>query len=120
MPLHQSVGCLVPENQSDEAVSQLRVHLESLDDWAFTAVSTLASACKSTLLALAAAHHRGAGAGVSVAAAIALSRIAEEYQIAKWGLVEGGHDLDRADANISIAAPVVFSKLCAMRGQPSD
>ena len=29
-------------------------------------------------------------------------------QIARWGLVEGGHDMDRVNADVSVAASSVF------------
>ena len=44
-------------------------------------------------------------------AAVHLSRLEEEVQIEEWGMVEGGHDLDRADQNVRVAAPAVFMRL---------
>ena len=36
--------------------------------------------------------------------AVAAARLEEEYQIAQWGMVEGGHDVDRAHINVQIAS----------------
>lgn len=46
-----------------------------------------------------------------LAAAVHLSRLEEEIQIEEWGMVEGGHDLDRADQNVRVAAPAIFMRL---------
>lgn len=35
----------------------------------------------------------------------------EDFQIEEWGLVEGGHDIDIADARARVAAPAVFMRL---------
>ncbi len=40
--------------------------------------------------------------------AIAAARLEEDMQIQEWGLVEGGHDIDIADINVRMAAPVLF------------
>lgn len=39
---------------------------------------------------------------------IEASRIEESHQIEEWGLVEGGHDIDIAELNVRISAPLVF------------
>lgn len=36
------------------------------------------------------------------------ARAEEDTQIAEWGLVEGGHDLDLASMKVRVAAPVLF------------
>ncbi len=48
---------------------------------------------------------------VGVEEAIQLARLEEEVQIEEWGLVEGGHDIDLADARVRISAPSVFIRL---------
>ncbi|KAK1359434.1 ATP synthase mitochondrial F1 complex assembly factor 2 [Heracleum sosnowskyi] len=40
--------------------------------------------------------------------AIELIRLEEDLQVDRWGLVEGGHDLDVADLKVQIASAVVF------------
>ena len=48
---------------------------------------------------------------VTVAQALAAARLEEDHQIDEWGLVEGGHDIDIADARARVAAPAVFMQL---------
>lgn len=44
-----------------------------------------------------------------------IARIEEDDQIEKWGLVEGGHDIDIADAHVRISAPYIFLKFLLAR-----
>lgn len=48
---------------------------------------------------------------LGVQEAIAAARLEESYQIGEWGLVEGGHDIDIADAQVRVAAPSLFIRL---------
>ena len=48
---------------------------------------------------------------LSVADALEAARVEEDFQIEEWGLVEGGHDIDIADARARVAAPAVFVRL---------
>lgn len=36
--------------------------------------------------------------------AMDLSRVEEEFQIGRWGLVEGGHDLDRVNCAVNLSS----------------
>ncbi|QDZ24718.1 ATP synthase mitochondrial F1 complex assembly factor 2 [Chloropicon primus] len=96
----------IPVDQSPESIEQLADHLKSLDDWEFTCLHVLSTAVKSLLLARAVLEDK-----VSIKEAVHLSRLEEEMQIEEWGMVEGGHDIDRADQNVRVAAPAVFMKL---------
>ena len=40
-----------------------------------------------------------------------LARVEEEFQAYKWGVVEGGHDIDRADLKVRLTAPMVYLRL---------
>lgn len=91
---------------SPQEVDKMREYLEKLDKWEMAAVEQLAGACKSVFIGLAAAKGM-----VGVEEAMLLGRLEEEYQIADWGLVEGGHDIDIADMKVRVSAPVVFLKL---------
>lgn len=33
-----------------------------------------------------------------------ISRVEEEFQIGRWGLVEGGHDLDRVNCRVNLSS----------------
>jgi ATP synthase mitochondrial F1 complex assembly factor 2 len=81
-------------------------HPSGLDPWRLTAADALASACKSVLLSIALVEGR-----ITAGAAVHATRIEEDMQIEEWGLVEGGHDIDVADAHARIGAAVVFLKL---------
>ncbi len=43
--------------------------------------------------------------------ALQAARLEEEFQIDRWGLVEGGHDVDQANAKVQLAAPSLFLRL---------
>lgn len=36
--------------------------------------------------------------------AVWAARVEEEFQIDLWGMVEGGHDIDRADMRVRVSA----------------
>jgi ATP synthase F1 complex assembly factor 2 len=40
--------------------------------------------------------------------AMDISRVEEEFQIGRWGLVEGGHDLDRVNCTVSLSSASFF------------
>ena len=40
-----------------------------------------------------------------------MSRLEEEFQCEIWGIVEGGHDLDRLHNKIRISSAYLFHKL---------
>ena len=48
---------------------------------------------------------------LTVEQAIRGARVEEDFQIEEWGLVEGGHDIDIADAKARVVAPAVFIRL---------
>ena len=48
---------------------------------------------------------------LSIEQAVAAARLEEDHQIAAWGLVEGGHDIDIADLRVRVAAPALFVRL---------
>jgi chaperone required for assembly of F1-ATPase len=54
---------------------------------------------------------------LSVAETLAAARLEEELQIQNWGLVEGGHDIDIADAAARISAAALFSRLTSSSRQ---
>lgn len=94
---------------ADLPVSDVRAvgaYLSRLDRWRLTAVEHLAGACRSVILAIAVVQGR-----LGVSDALALARLEESAQIAQWGMVEGGHDVDIADAKVRVTAPSVFLRL---------
>jgi ATP synthase F1 complex assembly factor 2 len=41
---------------------------------------------------------------ITASDAMELSRVEEEFQIDRWGLVEGGHDLDRVNCRVRVSS----------------
>ncbi|KAL6776297.1 ATP12 [Auxenochlorella protothecoides x Auxenochlorella symbiontica] len=101
-PSDSIFGAALPD--ADLAAAQ--AYLESLDRWHLTALEHLAACCRSVLLACAVVEGE-----VGVPDALAVARLEESAQIAQWGLVEGGHDIDIADLRVRVAAPSVFLRL---------
>ena len=48
--------------------------------------------------------------------AIEAARCDEEYQIERWGVVEGGHDVDRANVQVNISGVATYLHLLAGAG----
>jgi chaperone required for assembly of F1-ATPase len=62
--------------------------------------------CKSIVLALAFMSNFLSLEQVKIA-----SRIEEEFQVEIWGVVEGGHDMDRLNNSVSLSAVSLFNNL---------
>lgn len=90
----------------DAARAAMRAALHACDDWQLAGVTALSAAARSLVMAFALARRR-----VRAADAAALLRIEEDAQAARWGFVEGGHDVDIADLRARIAAPAAFLDL---------
>ena len=56
---------------------------------------------------------------LGLTAAMEAARLEEDEQMAKWGLVEGGHDLDQADIAVRVAAGSLFARLLHVPLAPS-
>ena len=118
--------------QSDETRAAVERHAAALDDAELTALDALCSSAKSVVLGLAFFHRlheeaesddggRDLPDGTARATAEALraaiplplllARVEEEFQAYKWGVVEGGHDIDRADLKVRLTAPMVYLRL---------
>lgn len=80
--------------------------VQGLDRWHLAAAEQLAAYCKSVLLGLAATAQ-----ALSIEQVLAAARLEEDHQIERWGLVEGGHDIDIADLRVRVAAPCLFVRL---------
>lgn len=96
---------------------------QSLDAWQLTAVHAMASEAKSFCMAMAlmnSTHGRQATTTttddfplVSVDQVIQAARVEEEFQIANWGLVEGGHDYDRLNCSVQLHSAVFLTHCLA-------
>lgn len=83
----------------EETVAAIQQALEGLSGFELTAVESLTQGCKSVIIAM--AIHRRV---ISSQEAIEAARVEEEHQIEEWGLVEGGHDVDRQNLAVQVAA----------------
>ena len=63
--------------------------LDTLDEWAITALYRIAISSKSTTVALALFHEE-----VSIPEATKMARVDENFQSSIFGVVEGAHDYD--------------------------
>ena len=110
----------------------------SLDAWQLVALSSMASQCKSWLMAYALLDTCVATSSSSaktsdndatssppppfsdMAAAIEASRVEEEFQISIWGMVEGQHDYDRLNASIQLYSAQLFAKSILLENSNTD
>ena len=126
--------------QSEETEDAVRRHAKSLDDAELTALDALCSSCKSVALGIALFHRlheplddawinnsseypatdddelrdeaRKLRFGdPQVSLPVLLPRVEEEWQAVNWGVVEGGHDIDRSDLKVRVYAPMAFLRL---------
>eukprot|EP00904_Undaria_pinnatifida_P006513 jgi/Undpi1/2992/HiC_scaffold_14.g06369.m1 len=82
-----------------EALFRARELLESLDEWALSAVQSVTMECKSLLIALALVLRK-----TTAEKAFDAARLEEEYNVERWGMIEGGHDMDRANTTLTLTA----------------
>ncbi|KAH9290454.1 hypothetical protein KI387_034571, partial [Taxus chinensis] len=78
--------------QPKEVVNAVERLLKKTSNWELAAIDSLAASANS--LSIAIALVRG---GLEIEEAMKLIRLEEDLQIAQYGLVEGGHDIDMAD-----------------------
>ncbi|GJX02258.1 ATP synthase mitochondrial F1 complex assembly factor 2 [Tanacetum coccineum] len=88
------------EDGLEKAVENL---LKKTDDNELAAIDALASASHSLIISIAIFRGR-----LQIDEAIELIRLEEDMQVEKWGLVEGGHDLDVADLKVQISSAAIF------------
>ena len=89
-----------------ETRARMRHRLERMSDWDLTSTLSLAQASKSLIIPLALLD-----GAISVAEALEAARVEEEHQIAHWGLVEGGHDVDHANTRVQMLAAALLHRM---------
>lgn len=102
--VHECTNLGIPPHPEDTN-EKVNSFLSNLDPWELSAVESLTSGCKSIILPLAIYH-----GVVNVEGAVQAARVEEEHQVSQWGLVEGGHDVDRAQLIAQVAAATFFLK----------
>lgn len=89
--------------QEDGLVTAVESLLKKIDDCELAAIDAIAASAHSLIIAIAMVHGK-----LEIEEAIELIRLEEDFQVDRWGLVEGGHDVDIADLRVQISSPVVF------------
>jgi len=95
-------------------VEFLRASLADMDIYELACLQSVTRESKSLLVGYAAVRGRTVTDGAippSPDCVVAASRVEEEFSIETWGLVEGGHDLDRLNCSVQIRAATVFLDL---------
>ncbi|OMO95000.1 ATP12, ATPase F1F0-assembly protein [Corchorus capsularis] len=92
--------------QGDELTKAVENVLKNTNDCELAGIDALAAAGHSLVIAL--GIFRGK---LQIEEAIELIRLEEDLQVDKWGLVEGGHDVDIADLKVQISSAAVFLAL---------
>ncbi|CAI5472082.1 unnamed protein product [Closterium sp. Yama58-4] len=100
---------LLPPDQPDAAVRAMRYALQPMDAFHLAAVDCLAGPTRSLVLALAVVRGR-----LKMDEAMRVIRVEEDFQTDRWGVVEGGHDIDASDLKVRVAAVSVFVRLLSM------
>uniref|UniRef100_M4BFT5 ATP synthase mitochondrial F1 complex assembly factor 2 n=1 Tax=Hyaloperonospora arabidopsidis (strain Emoy2) TaxID=559515 RepID=M4BFT5_HYAAE len=94
-----SHGGINPLTHDEQLVANVRAYLEKLNDFELAAARTLTKECKSLITALAVFTRH-----ITTKEAIDVCRLEEEFQITNWGVVEGGHDLDRVNCAVKLSS----------------
>ena len=86
-------------NHSEKSVERVQHILSQFDPLALAVVQSVTLECKSLVMALAFIFRH-----LTLEQAKSASRLEEEFQVEIWGVVEGGHDMDRLNNSISLAS----------------
>lgn len=97
-------------DQPDASVDALYDAIVSTDPWRLSAIDSVASLARSYIIGLAVERGR-----ITAQQAYEASRLHEDYQIANWGKVEGGHDIDQAYVSMKMSAVGTYLELLPKR-----
>lgn len=89
--------------QEQGLVAAVESLLEKTNDCELAAIDAIASAAHSLVIAI--GMFRGK---LEIEEAVELTRLEEDIQVDRWGLVEGGHDIDIADLRVQVSSAAVF------------
>ncbi|KAJ0978949.1 hypothetical protein J5N97_014423 [Dioscorea zingiberensis] len=89
--------------QEDCLVKVIEDALKRTTDCELAAIDAMAATAHSLIISLGIFHGR-----LGIEEAIELIRLEEDLQVDRWGLVEGGHDVDIADLQVQISSAAVF------------
>jgi ATP synthase F1 complex assembly factor 2 len=86
-----------------ESVEKIEWLLKEMDPYTLACFQCVTIECKSLIMALAVLFRR-----VSLADIRKYSRLEEEFSIEVWGLVEGGHDMDRINNAVGLSSAMLY------------
>ncbi|CAL4974094.1 unnamed protein product [Urochloa decumbens] len=90
--------------KQDEGLTRaVETVLKKTTDCELASIDAMAAAAHSLVIPLAIFKER-----LGIEEAIELIRLEEDHQVDRWGLVEGGHDVDIADLKVQMSSAVVF------------
>ncbi|KAK6928443.1 ATP12, ATP synthase F1-assembly protein [Dillenia turbinata] len=89
--------------QEEGLVNAIEGLLKQANDCELAAIDAIAAAGHSLVIAIGIFQGK-----LQIEDAIELIRLEEDLQVDKWGLVEGGHDVDIADLKVQISSAAVF------------
>ncbi|CAL4961446.1 unnamed protein product [Urochloa decumbens] len=91
-------------DKQDEGLTRaVETVLKKTTDCELASIDAMAAAAHSLVIPLAIFKER-----LGIEEAIELIRLEEDHQVDRWGLVEGGHDVDIADLKVQMSSAVVF------------
>lgn len=89
--------------QEDALVKAIESVLKKTNNCELAAVDAIAAAGHSLIIGIGILRGK-----LLIEEAIKLIRLEEDLQVDKWGLVEGGHDVDVADLTVQVSSAAVF------------
>ncbi|KAK7373440.1 hypothetical protein VNO80_06847 [Phaseolus coccineus] len=92
--------------QEDGLVTAIENLLKKTDDCELATIDAIAASAHSLIIAIGMVQGK-----LQIEEAIELIRLEEDSQVDRWGLVEGGHDVDIADLRVQISSAIVFLSL---------
>ena len=107
MRIHVSSSLQGP-TQDAEVVRRVGKSVRAMDAWRLAAFNSLAFASKSVVIATCAVRSPET---VGIVEVMKAARVEEEIQIERWGLVEGGHDMDIGDLRVRVSSAMVYLRM---------
>jgi ATP synthase mitochondrial F1 complex assembly factor 2 len=104
--LPTAVGYVARVQHEERTVERISAFVDSLDHFELAMLQSCTMECKSILMAIAILCGR-----LDLSDATQISRMEEEFQVAIWGVVEGGHDMDRLNNKVSLGSVMTFLRL---------
>ena len=100
--------CRCDEREDAEVVRRVGKSVRAMDAWRLAAFNSLAFASKSVVIATCAVRSPET---VGIEEVMKAARVEEEIQIERWGLVEGGHDMDIGDLRVRVSSAMVYLRM---------